>query len=29
MLADHGRPVLRLHLTDQEAGLGVLREALG
>ena len=28
VLADHGRPVLRLHLTDQKAGLGVLREAL-
>ncbi len=29
VLADHGRPVLRLHLTDQKAGLRVLREALG
>jgi glucose-6-phosphate isomerase len=29
VLADHGRPVLRLHLTDQKAGLQVLREALG
>ncbi|MCW2762494.1 MAG: glucose-6-phosphate isomerase [Marmoricola sp.] len=29
VLADHGRPVLRLHLTDQEAGIKVLREALG
>ena len=28
VLADHGRPVLRLHLTDQTAGLGVLRETL-
>ncbi len=28
VLADHGRPVLRLHLTDQSAGLGVLRETL-
>ena len=28
VLADHGRPVLRLHLTDQKAGLGVLRETL-
>jgi glucose-6-phosphate isomerase len=28
VLADHGRPVLRLHLTDQEAGLAALREAL-
>jgi glucose-6-phosphate isomerase len=28
VLADHGRPVLRLHLTDQEAGLGVLRDVL-
>jgi glucose-6-phosphate isomerase len=28
VLADHGRPVLRLHLTDQAAGLGVLRETL-
>ncbi|MCW2857134.1 MAG: glucose-6-phosphate isomerase [Marmoricola sp.] len=28
VLAGHGRPVLRLHLTDQKAGLQVLREAL-
>jgi glucose-6-phosphate isomerase len=28
VLADHGRPVLRVHLTDQEAGLAALREAL-
>ncbi len=28
VLADHGRPVLRLHLTDQKAGLDVLRETL-
>jgi glucose-6-phosphate isomerase len=28
VLADHGRPVLRLHLTDQAAGLAALREAL-
>jgi glucose-6-phosphate isomerase len=28
VLADHGRPVLRLHLTDQRKGLDVLREAL-
>ena len=28
VLADHGRPVLRLHLTDQTAGLDVLRETL-
>ena len=28
VLADHGRPVLRLHLTDEEAGLAALREAL-
>jgi len=28
VLADHGRPVLRLHLTDQAAGLSALREAL-
>ena len=28
VLADHGRPVLRLHLTDQQAGLDALREAL-
>ncbi len=29
VLADHDRPVLRLHLTDQEAGLAQLRQALG
>ncbi len=29
VLAEHGRPVLRLHLTDQKAGLQALREALG
>ena len=28
VLADHGRPVLRLHLTDQARGLEQLREAL-
>ncbi|HSV39568.1 MAG TPA: glucose-6-phosphate isomerase [Nocardioidaceae bacterium] len=28
VLADHGRPVLRLHLTDQAAGLPVVVEAL-
>ena len=28
VLADHDRPVLRLHLTDQAAGLTQLREAL-
>jgi glucose-6-phosphate isomerase len=28
VLADKGRPVLRLHLTDQEAGLAALREVL-
>lgn len=28
VLADHGRPVLRLHLTDQKAGLRAVREAL-
>ena len=28
VLADHDRPVLRLHLTDQVAGLKALREAL-
>ncbi len=28
VLADHGRPVLRLHLTDPEAGIERLREAL-
>ena len=29
VLADHGRPVLRLHLTDHDAGLAVVREVLG
>jgi glucose-6-phosphate isomerase len=29
VLADHGRPVLRLHLTDQAAGVPAVREALG
>jgi glucose-6-phosphate isomerase len=28
VLADHGRPVLRVHLTDVAAGLSALREAL-
>ena len=28
VLAEHGRPVLRLHLTDHDAGLRQLREAL-
>ena len=28
VLADHGRPVLRLHLTDVEAGISALQEAL-
>jgi len=28
VLADHGRPVLRIHLTDVEAGLAALRAAL-
>jgi glucose-6-phosphate isomerase len=28
VLADHGRPVLRLHLTDLEAGLSAVRSAL-
>ncbi|WP_153396688.1 glucose-6-phosphate isomerase [Ornithinicoccus halotolerans] len=28
VLADHGRPVLRLHLTDPEAGLARLRDVL-
>jgi glucose-6-phosphate isomerase len=28
VLADHGRPVLRLHLTDQQSGLAALRAAL-
>ncbi|MGG5257229.1 glucose-6-phosphate isomerase [Phycicoccus avicenniae] len=29
VLADHGRPVLRLHLTDHDAGLPAVRAALG
>lgn len=29
VLADHGRPVLRLHLTDHDAGLAQVRSALG
>jgi glucose-6-phosphate isomerase len=29
VLADRGRPVLRLHLTDHDAGLAQLRQALG
>ncbi len=29
VLAEHGRPVLRLHLTDQAAGLPLVRAALG
>ena len=29
VLADHGRPVLRLHLSDHDAGLAQLRQALG
>ncbi|PZU48249.1 MAG: glucose-6-phosphate isomerase [Arsenicicoccus sp.] len=28
VLADHGRPILRLHLTDQEQGLAQLRSVL-
>ena len=28
VLAEHGRPVLRLHLTDHDSGLAQLREAL-
>ncbi len=28
VLADHGRPVLRLHLTDHDAGLAAVRQAL-
>jgi len=28
VLADHGRPVLQLHLTDHDAGLAQLREVL-
>jgi len=29
VLADHDRPVLRLHLTDHDAGLAQVRAALG
>ena len=29
VLAGHGRPVLRLHLTDHDAGLAAVREVLG
>ena len=29
VLADHGRPVLRLHLTDHDAGLAAVRAVLG
>jgi glucose-6-phosphate isomerase len=29
VLADHGRPVLQLHLTDHDAGLAQVRSALG
>ncbi len=29
VLADHGRPVLRLHLRDQKAGLDAVRRVLG
>jgi glucose-6-phosphate isomerase len=29
VLADHGRPVLRVHLDNQDAGLDLLQEALG
>ncbi len=29
VLADHGRPVLRLHLTDHDSGLAAVRAALG
>ena len=29
VLADHGRPVLRLHLTDRGAGLAQLMDLLG
>jgi hypothetical protein len=28
VLADHGRPVLRLHVTELDQGLSRLREAL-
>jgi glucose-6-phosphate isomerase len=29
VLAAHGRPVLRLHLTEHDAGLAAVRAALG
>jgi glucose-6-phosphate isomerase len=29
VLAEHGRPVLQLHLTDHDAGLAQVQEALG
>jgi glucose-6-phosphate isomerase len=29
VLAEHGRPVLRLHLTDHDKGLAQVRAALG
>jgi glucose-6-phosphate isomerase len=29
VLADHGRPVLRLHLTDHDSGLAAVRDVLG
>jgi glucose-6-phosphate isomerase len=29
VLADHGRPVLRLHVTDQQSGLAAVRRVLG
>ena len=29
VLAEHGRPVLRLHLVDHDAGLAAVRDALG
>jgi glucose-6-phosphate isomerase len=29
VLAEHGRPVLRLHLTDRQAGLAQVLAALG
>jgi glucose-6-phosphate isomerase len=29
VLASHGRPVLRLHLTDHDAGLVAVRRVLG
>ena len=28
VLADHGRPVLQLHLTEHDAGLAQVRKAL-